>query len=100
MAEWACGAADRHRATRVSGPGANAWRASAQNPVFVCFVLQRGSHAPGVEQGYAAGAASSAIGRRCWHPNLVGIASPLRPDMIFGRDTTTSGYDFRKEHRV
>src|SRR5262249_33653593 len=62
-------------------------RVFTADSVIICGVLQRDPPAPGVGQRCAAEAAGSAIRCHCWHPDLVGITSPLRPDMIFRRDT-------------
>src|SRR5262249_551939 len=60
--------------------------APAANSFFLCGVLQSGPYALGLGQRHAAGSGSPAVRRHCRHPNLVRLAPPLRPDMIFGKD--------------
>jgi hypothetical protein len=50
-------------------------------------VLQSDAHALGIGQGCAATASCPRIRYRYCHSNSVRIASPLRADMIFGKDS-------------
>jgi hypothetical protein len=87
VAKSVCRASDWHSTPRVSGPHAGLWRGTpAANSFFLWGVLQRGSHAPGAEQGCAPGSGGAAVRYHCWHPDLVRAAPPLRPDIIFGKD--------------
>src|SRR5262249_10899588 len=91
LAKSVRGASDWHRASRVLGPDADLWRiAPAANSFFLCGVLQSGPYALGLGQRHAAGSGSPAVRRHCRHPNLVRLAPPLRPDMIFGKDSQPS----------
>src|SRR5260221_11667432 len=54
---------------------------------FVCGVLQSNAHALGVGQGCAPGSGGPAVRCHCRYPNLGRAAPPIRPDMIFGKDT-------------
>ena len=88
MAKWLCGTSDRHHAPRVPGPGADLWRvALAASSCFVCGVLQSGAYALGITERCALPSRSSALWCHCRHSDPGRAASPIRPDMIFGKDT-------------
>jgi hypothetical protein len=53
-------------------------------PLMQCTTMS--PHAPGIGQGCAPGSGGPALQCHYRHPNLVRAASPLRPDMIFGKD--------------
>jgi hypothetical protein len=50
---------------------------------------QSGAHALGITERCALASSSPAVRCHCCRPNLVRTASPIRPDMIFGKDTGT-----------
>jgi hypothetical protein len=89
MAKSVCGASDWHRASRVPGPDADLWRGPPEASSFVVRnVLQRGPHAPSPGQRHARGPHCAEVRQHHRHPDPVRIASPLRADMIFGKDTS------------
>jgi hypothetical protein len=93
VAKSVCRASGWHSTPRVSGPHAGLWRGTpAANSFFLSGVLQRGSHAPGAEQGCAPGSGGAAVRYHCCHPDLVRAAPPLRPDIIFGKDTRHTNF--------
>ena len=91
VAEWVCSTSNRHIAPRM--PGSNAHRrrgAPAASSFRLCGVLQSSAHALGITERCALTSSSSTIWRHCRHSDLGWTASPIRPDMIFGKDNTLS----------
>ena len=83
-----CGTSDRHIASRVPGPNGHLRRgAPAANSFRLCGVLQSSAHALGITERCALASSSPTIWRHCRHSDLGRAASPIRPDMIFGKDT-------------
>jgi hypothetical protein len=87
MAEWLCGTSDRHVAPRVPGPNGHLQRgAPAANSFRLCDVLQSSAHALGITERCPLASSRPTIWRHCRHSDLGWAASPIRPDMIFGKD--------------
>ena len=63
------------------------WQASASDPRCILILLQRDTRALGIGQGCAARASCPKIRNHYCHANSVRIASSLRADMIFGKDS-------------
>ena len=87
MAKWLCGTIDRHRTARVPGPHTNLWRvAPAASAFFLCGVLQSDAHSLGITERCALASSSPTVWCHCRYSDLGRAASPIRPDMIFGKD--------------
>ena len=92
MAKWLRGTSDRHLAARVPGSGGHLRRgAPAANSFRLCGVLQSSAYAPGITERCAFSSNSPTIGHHCRHSDLGRAASPIRPDMIFGKDKSVCG---------
>src|SRR5262249_25319617 len=88
VAEWLCGTSDRHIAPRVPGSNGHLRRdAPAPNTFHLCGILQSSAHALGITERCALASSSPTIWRHCRHSHLGWTASPIRPDMIFGKGT-------------
>jgi len=91
MAKWLCRTSDRHLAPRVPGPNGHLQRgAPAANSFRLCDVLQSSAHALGITERCPLASNRPRIWRHCRHSDLGWAASPIRPDMIFGKDTSRS----------
>jgi hypothetical protein len=87
LAKWLCRTSDRHITLRVPGSNAHLWRgAPAASSFRLCGVLQSGAHALGITERCALASSSPTIWRHWRHSDLGRAASPIRPDMIFGKD--------------
>src|SRR5207245_3441283 len=79
-----------HRDTTARVPGSCSKlrrAASTADPGFVFVILQSDAHALGIAEGCPATASCPRIRNHHCHTNSVRIASSLRADMIFGRDS-------------
>src|SRR6266545_3457242 len=93
---------DRNASARVPGSCSNLRRAtSAADPGFVFVVLQSDAHALVIGQGCAATASCPRVRNHYCHANSVRIASSLRADMIFGKDSgsLTGGLEMAQRNR-
>jgi hypothetical protein len=87
VAEWLCRTSDRRIALRVPGSNAHLRRgAPAANSFRLCGVLQSRAHAPGITEKCALASSRPTIWRYRRHSDPGWTASPIRPDMIFGKD--------------
>jgi hypothetical protein len=74
----------------VPGPNADLWRsAPAANSFFLRGLLQWGPYALGLGQRRAPVSDGAALRCHRRNPDLVWAAPPLRPDIIFGKDSLT-----------
>jgi len=90
VAEWLCGTSDRHIAPRVPGSSGHLRRdATAANCFCLCSVLQSSAYVLDIRERCALAASSPTICHHCRHSDLGWAASPIRSDMIFGKDTLT-----------
>ena len=60
--------------------------APAASSFRLCGVLQSNAHALGIKERCALASNGPTIWRHCRHSHLGRTASPIRPDMIFGKD--------------
>ena len=82
-----CGTSDRHIAPRVPGSNGHLRRgAPAANSFRLCGVLQSSAHALGITERCAVTSSRPTVWRHCRHSDPGWTASPIRPDMIFGKD--------------
>ena len=80
----------RHIAPRVPGSNDHLRRdAPAPNSLRLCGVLQSSAHALGITERCALASSSLTIRRHCRHSDLGWTASPIRPDIIFGKDRSS-----------
>src|SRR6185436_907235 len=92
VAEWLSRTSDRHIALRVPGSSAHLRRgAPAANSFRLCGVLQSSAHALGITEKCALASSRPTIWRYRRHSDPGWTASPIRPDMIFGKDRTWTG---------
>jgi hypothetical protein len=88
VAEWLCRTSDRHIALRVPGSSAHLRRgAPAANSLRLFGVLQSSAHALGITERCALTSSRPTIWRYRRHSDPGWTASPIRPDMIFGKET-------------
>src|SRR5512146_3285635 len=94
MAKWHCRTSDRHAAPRIPGSGHCVRRgAIAPCALCLCGILQSNASASGFTEGYPLKARHPTDRQRCGHPDPWRITSPIRPDMIFGKDTRAATAD-------
>jgi hypothetical protein len=87
VAKWHCGTSDRHTASRVPGPNGYLRRsAPAASSFRLCGVLQSSAHALGITERCPLASSSPTVWCHCRYSHLGRAASPIRPDMIFGKD--------------
>jgi hypothetical protein len=86
VAEWNCGVLHRHAASRVPGPNDDLWRGAPAANSFLLCEIQSNAHASGFAERFTATTACT-TDRRYSRPSRA--TSPIRPDMIFGKDTTS-----------
>ena len=87
VAEWLCRTSDRHIVLRVPGSSAHLRRgAPAANSFRLCGLLQSSAHALGITERCALASSRPTIWRHCRNSDPGWAASPIRPDMIFGKD--------------
>jgi hypothetical protein len=85
--EWHCGTSDRHTASRVPGPNGHLRRgAPAANSFRLCGVLQSSAHALGITKRCTLASRRPTVWCHCRYSHLGRAASPIRPDIIFGKD--------------
>ena len=66
---------------------ADLWRgAPAENSFRLCGLLQSSAHALGITERRALASSRPTVWHHCRHPHLGRTASPICPDMIFGKD--------------
>src|SRR6185503_10005305 len=88
VAEWLCRTSDRHIVLRVPGSSAHLRRgAPAANSFRLCGVLQSSAHALGITERCALASSRPTIWRYRRHSDPGWTASPIPPDMIFGKDS-------------
>src|SRR6476660_6323593 len=87
VAKWDCGTSDRHAAPRVPGPNGHLRRGAPEaNSFRLCGVLQSDAHTLGIMERCATGSNRPTDWERCRHSSLGRATSPIRPDIIFGKD--------------
>jgi hypothetical protein len=87
VAKWHCGTSDRHTAPRVPGSNYYLWRGAPTARSFrLCGVLQSSAHALGITERCPLASSSPTVWCHCRYSHLGRAASPIRPDMIFGKD--------------
>ena len=92
VAEWLCRTSDRHIALRVSGSSAHLRRGPPAANSFRLFgVLQSSAHALGITERCALASSRPTIWRYRRHSDPGWTAPPIRPDMIFGKDSVCIG---------
>ena len=92
VAEWLCRTSDRRIALRVPGSNAHLRRgAPAANSFRLCGVLQSSAHALGITERCALASSRPTIWRYRRHSDPGWTAPPIRPDMIFGKDSVCIG---------
>jgi hypothetical protein len=82
-----CGTSDRHTASRVPEPNGHLRRgAPAANSFRLCGVLQSSAHALGITKRCTLASRRPTVWCHCRYSHLGRAASPIRPDIIFGKD--------------
>jgi hypothetical protein len=87
VAKWHCGTSDWHTASRVPGPNGHLQRGAPTADSFrLCGLLQSSPYAFGIAERCAVASSRPTVWRHCRHSDLGWAASPIRPDMIFGKN--------------
>src|SRR6476659_9259852 len=92
--------ANRHIAPRMPGSSGNLQRdAPAASSFRLCVILQSGAHALGTTERCALASSSPTFWHHPRHSDPGWTAPPIRPDIIFGRDSRQNAVrDVGAEH--